>query len=159
MNLRNVTKWTTAVMPIVAFGTILCTTRSGIIGALFISLFSAPPFVAILLIARKIKYNIPRFILLVSTFLCTAWLAYGVAIVIIYPTDAQSGLVLGLFVIFSLPVMSPLWILATCLDSDLAKKHAPKPHVVIRINDAHGPGTAASTPSSPALLGGESEVK
>ena len=125
-----------------------------VFGTIAFLLFCGFPPVVSIMLSMGSKNPLPHIILTTASLLYGGWFAYVVYNAFFVHLDPQSGIAVLLVGIFSLPVMVPLWILAPCLDLYLTKKYAPIPHVVIRINDASDPGTAASTPSSPAPFDG-----
>jgi len=158
MNLRNVTKWTTLLLLIVTvavpiYGIVILAfgfhvNEMGLTNAIalasFFWLFSSSPLVVSLVIADKVEHDSPAIVLLGST------IGYGVFyIYALFQTFFVDGwMILGVCLagIVMLPVLLPCWIIALRWNRYYATK-TPDPE------------TAASTPSSPALLGGESEVK
>ena len=140
MNLRNVTIWATAVMMLLVLlvpaGILYYMGLSAtdiIIVPLLIWPFSGTPLLASFLLARKLKHTISTVILLFSTLAYSVWFAIMTAPIAM---DTCGCAVFVFFVIgpLSLPIMIPAWI------------------VVRRLNKTTpDPGTAASTPSSPAL--------
>ena len=97
-----------------------------VIGAFLLFGFYATPFIVVLWLEKKVKYDIPLFILLVSTFLYASWLAYVFVNSMIINLDPQSGIALFLAGIMSLPIMIPIWMLAMVLDAYYAKKQEPQ---------------------------------
>ena len=164
MNLRNVTIWTTGAMLIMTVVAIFATifpllivsdfsttekSAEAIFGIIYFGsvlwLLSGLPAAVSFVVARKLKADIPVIILLVSTT------AYGFVFVYYWyralkPDQLLGFLWYGHIVPISLWWMLPAWITALLVNRYYATK-TPDPE------------TAASTPSSPALLGGESEVK
>ena len=158
MNLRNMTIWTTGllmlvplVMPVVfMFPSWGVEDVEDLINVPILCwLFSGTPLLCSLVLAKKLKYRISTVILLFTTII------YGISFVAmslhVYSAISAGGCGCGVIRLFlvgplSLPVMIPAWMTAILLDNHYATK-------------TPDPGTAASTPSSPAPWGGESEVK
>ena len=105
MNLRTVTIWTTGVMMV---GTIICP-------------IVFPPFAISWLVARRLKFTIPLFVLLFPVVIC-GFLCVGAW----YSWIFHRGPGLFVPVIFTFLFMTPFWIAAIVLNRYHTKQPEPQ---------------------------------
>jgi len=159
MKLRNVTIWTTGLVLIVTVilpYLLICIDVIPFHGfdtigtIILIWGYSSLPLIISLVIAKRLKHDIPALLLLGSTFVYGLWYAFA------FYSFAVSSAGLACLMIFavgilSLPVMIPAWITALLLNSYYVKKSSTDPGTTRR-------DTSLAAPS-PAPFGDENVIE